>query len=113
MRFDSPSFLGFLIGALFNPPLATQGEERPHYSTAPRDDLRAERELWACVLMSAIEDVRACTKHSRARKIKAEEWFVSTSEDVRSFQWVCGQLGIDADSARRRILGRAGMRVEK
>ena len=60
------------------------------------------RRLWAAVLEQAVEDV----KRGRDNSDTALSWFQSDSENVGSFLWVCGILGIDPESIKRILVQR-------
>ena len=76
---------------------------------------RGELELWAAVLLQAIEDFQARgptleivmsgiqlkSRNDgatiRRNRNNAAAWFRSSSVDVGSFQWICELFGLDAD----------------
>ena len=57
------------------------------------------KRLWIAVLEQAINDLKRGYSHSHT----ARTWFQSDREDVGSFFWICGLLGIDPES-RKKIL---------
>lgn len=63
--------------------------------------LTCERELWGAVLSQAIEDL---SKPASFPNQAIRHWFLSPNQQIGSFIWICGQLEIEADAARKRIL---------
>jgi hypothetical protein len=63
--------------------------------------LTSERELWGAVLSQAIEDL---SKPTKVPVQAIRHWFLSPNQQVGSFIWICGQLEIETDAARKRIL---------
>lgn len=82
--------------------------------------MRAPRELWAAVLEQAIRDAvegpsqfecRHLLPDLRATKefrldimVAAQEWIADEEDEPRRFVWVCGQLGLNPDAVRRRLV---------
>lgn len=54
--------------------------------------------MWRGVLVLALRDLSK-KKHHRA----AKAWLDSTSHELQSFEWLCDELGINADYFRRLI----------
>jgi len=82
-------------------------EQRPKYSKAPRADLRPEKDLWAAVLMQAIEDLAKYNAGSASKRYLANasrEWIESQEIGVGSFSWVCFSWDIDPIAARENLL---------
>ena len=52
------------------------------------------RNLWAAVLKQAIKDSRQCSKDSFNNP---RLWFISESQEVGSFLWICAVLNIDPE----------------
>jgi len=78
------------------------------------ETLRPYRDLWITAIIVAVEDLtyRPCHKerlHSpEVRNVRksARRWFANKhNREPYSFEWVCDELGLDADAVRSRILG--------
>jgi hypothetical protein len=66
--------------------------------------MSGERDLWAAVLDSAIQDL----KDGPATDGALEElrlWFASNTYEPGSFLWICDNLDFDATFIRRQALG--------
>ncbi|MBC8457979.1 MAG: hypothetical protein H8D67_08295 [Deltaproteobacteria bacterium] len=64
------------------------------------------KQLWAAVLIGAIEDVKklAVTKsHDSVSKEEAKAWFQSDSKEIGSFLWICEIFNLDHDCVRTSI----------
>jgi hypothetical protein len=65
----------------------------------------AERELWTSVVLQAIDDLTGTTgPNPLAIQNAAQRWFESTSEEPRSFLWVCIHLNLDPAAVLEKIL---------
>ena len=70
-------------------------------SPADRDiEAISERDLWASVLLQAIDDL---TEGPEFLQAKAQRWFESRSEEPRTFRWVCHHLNLDSAAVLKRI----------
>lgn len=57
------------------------------------------KKLWTAVLVEAIKDLTTDNDYYPAKK-----WFLSSSEEPKSFRWICSYLGIPADLTVKTIL---------
>jgi hypothetical protein len=62
-----------------------------------------EAELWAAVLIQAIDDLHGMRLLPVIRR-SAECWFQSKNHDPGSFLWICDFLGLAASTVRGRHL---------
>lgn len=61
---------------------------------------QAERDLWATVMLDAVDCLSSRSKRLRA---EARAWFASNDVGVGTFLWVCAALELSADDIRRNL----------
>ena len=66
-----------------------------------QENTLASKNLWKAVLLQAIHDL----KREKLRDA-AVYWFESDHDGINSFIGICGNLGIDPDKARDKILSK-------
>lgn len=64
------------------------------------DPVKAEKDLWASVMLEAIESL---SSKRPKQKREAEKWFDSRNQGVGSFLWVCSALEIPPGTVRRSV----------
>lgn len=64
-------------------------------------EAEAERNLWATVLLVAINDAKNTVGCSQQEHLEARSWF--GQHPSRHFRQVCNLAGLDADAAHRKI----------
>ena len=67
------------------------------------------RNLWAAVLIQAIEDAENYS--AGFHREKALAWFEQKSEEPGSFQWICSALDLDPELIKLRIHLKANQMV--
>jgi hypothetical protein len=70
---------------------------------------RAERKLWAMVMIRAIKDMlgtdrAASVKYQTLMQSSSLRWIKSDAYYIGSFMYVCEALGIDQPSTRKQLL---------
>lgn len=69
-----------------------------------------ERQLWAAVLLRAVQDIASVGTYLAGAACKAlavrraEAWFKSPACGPGSVLWICDRLGLDAAAVRRQVL---------
>ena len=114
LLFGEISRLAFFGRATDRPDLAarlSQYEKLYQNQTPSSINAAGERRLWCFVLMQAICDLAAADLHGgrfnrNFLQRSAREWFTSNREDPGDFIWLCGQLELDPDAVRDRLLKR-------
>lgn len=66
-----------------------------------QDGYGPTRALWVGVLFQACEDRTSRAKRTTEDGEEARRWLLSEDDEVCSFRWVCGVLGLDVEATRR------------
>jgi hypothetical protein len=69
------------------------------------------RRLWAAVLLQAVRDYGSVKRDKVPapgsaygfNPVRLQSWFLSTSREVKSFEWICELLDIDPDVMRIKL----------
>ena len=72
---------------------------------------QGERELWAAVVIRALDDLAETCKEAPRLRQAARAWLISDKTRVGSFVWICDNVGLDRNSVRRALAHRTSNRA--